>query len=77
MADPFSEDERQPTVKICDFTVACLIPSSVKDPDTFKLSQKAGTQAFNAPELFSQAAYLAKPLDVWAFGVCIYVYLNN
>lgn len=34
LADPYSEDERQPTVKICDFTVAWSIP---KNEESFKL----------------------------------------
>jgi serine/threonine protein kinase len=33
--------------------------------------------AFNAPEQFNDADYLAKPLDVWAFGVSLYAYLTN
>jgi len=33
--------------------------------------------AFNAPEQLNDADYLAKPLDVWAFGVSLYAYLTN
>ena len=33
--------------------------------------------AFNAPEQLNDANYLAKPLDVWAFGVSLYAYLAN
>jgi serine/threonine protein kinase len=37
----------------------------------------AGTLAFNAPEQFNDSEFLPKPLDVWAFGISIYVYLTN
>lgn len=26
MADPWCEDERQPTIKVCDFTTSLIIP---------------------------------------------------
>lgn len=70
--DPWCEDERQPTIKVCDFTTAFVLPS-----EDYRESINAGTLAFNAPELFSQPDCLPKPLDVWAFGVSLYVYLKN
>ena len=27
--------------------------------------------------MFSEPYFLAKPLDVWAYGICIFVYLKN
>ena len=47
-ADPRNEEERQPTVKVCDFTTAVVIPEGQED--TFKVSIKAGTVVFNSPE---------------------------
>ena len=73
-ADPRNEDERQPTVKVCDFTTAFIIPGN--DP-TYKIQTQEGTLPFNAPEQFSDPEFLPKPLDVWAFGITIWVYLFN
>jgi len=44
--------------------------------EDFKSSIKAGTIPFNAPEQFG-SEFLPKPLDIWAFGICLYVYLKN
>lgn len=71
--DPWNEDERQPTIKVCDFTTAQLIKG--QNPDEFKVDSHAGTKAFNAPEVFTAQEYLAKPLDVWSFGIALFVYL--
>ena len=30
-----------------------------------------------APEVFANSDFLVKPLDTWAFGMTIYVYLMN
>ena len=38
---------------------------------------KAGTLAFNSPEQFTDDCYLPFPLDVWAFGITVYIYLTN
>lgn len=37
----------------------------------------AGTLAFNAPEQFTDESQLPFPLDVWAFGVTLFIYLTN
>ena len=41
MADPWSEDERQPTIKICDFTTALIIPEGQES--SYKEYINAGT----------------------------------
>ena len=47
-AEPLNEEEKTPTVKVCDFTTAYLLP---EDPSQdFKVSLKAGTVPFNSPE---------------------------
>lgn len=74
-ADPRNEEERQPTVKVCDFTTAVEIPEG-KEND-FKVSIKSGTIMFNSPEQFEEPEFLPKPLDVWAYGISLYVYLCN
>jgi serine/threonine protein kinase len=73
-ADPLNEDERQPTIKICDFTTAFMIPNN--DPGYMILAQE-GTIPFNAPESFTKPEFLPKPLDVWSFGITLWVYLTN
>ena len=72
-ADPWNEDERQPTIKVCDFTTAQIMTG---DANTFKVDMHAGTKAFNAPEVFEGQDYLAKPLDVWSFGIVLFVYMT-
>jgi hypothetical protein len=54
-ADPRNERERQPTVKVCDFTTALVIPEDQED--TFEVSIKAGTIVFNSPEQFTQGSF--------------------
>ena len=50
-ADPRNAEERQPTIKVGDFTTAVLLPD---DPEAeFKVSIKSGTIAFNAVEQFT------------------------
>ena len=73
-ADPQTEEEAQPTIKICDFTTAYIMPEPTDD---CKLVTKAGTIAFNAPEVFSQETFLAKPLDIWSYGVSMFVFLTK
>lgn len=77
MADPYNEDERQPTIKVCDFTTAELMTGT---SDEYRVRvRKAGTICFNAPELFNDDINnsLGKPLDVWSYGIMIYVYLTS
>ena len=71
--DPWNEDERQPTIKVCDFTTAQIMEGN---PDEFKVDMHAGTKAFNAPEVFESSEYLAKPLDVWSYGITLFVYVT-
>lgn len=61
-------------IKVCDFTTATVLPKD--DPD-FKVSIDAGTPAFNAPEIAALSEKLPKPLDVWSFGITLYVYFTN
>ena len=73
-ADPYNEDERQEMIKVCDFTTAIILP---KDEPDFKVSIDAGTPAFNAPEVAATSEKLPKPLDVWSFGITMYVYFTD
>ena len=72
IGDPYNEDERQPTIKVTDFTtVGRLWYPKAKE------SIKAGTEQFFAPEIYSGKDFLVVPVDVWAFAITIYVYLTN
>lgn len=72
IGDPYNEDERQPTIKVTDFTTA----GELRHPNK-KDSTKAGTEPFFAPEVFSGKDFLVAPVDIWAFGITLYVYLTN
>ena len=37
----------------------------------------AGTLAYNAPEQFTDESQLPFPMDVWSFGITLYVYLAD
>ena len=47
-ADPENEEERQPTIKICDFTTAIVLPE--EQTEEFTVTLKQGTLPFSAPE---------------------------
>lgn len=71
--DPYTEEEAQPTIKVCDFTTAVCMSTPTNE---CKLVEKGGTIPFNAPEVFSSSEFLAMPVDVWAFGLSMIVYLT-
>ena len=49
-ADPITEDDKQPTIKICDFTLATFLDR--EKSDQVMLVEQGGTLPFNAPEMF-------------------------
>jgi serine/threonine protein kinase len=55
-------------VVLADFSVSLQLD----DPDV-PLEATDGTPAYYAPELCNGDPYLAKPADVWAFGMMLYV----
>lgn len=67
-AEP-NEDDR---VKIGDYTVAMQL-----NGDDKLITGEAGTLPFLAPEVFTEESFYAKPLDIWAFGVTLIVYLTE
>ena len=73
--DPNCDDERQETIKVCDFTTAMKIPEDA-GPD-FTIQSQAGTLHFNAPEQFTEGSFRPKQLDVWAFGMTLFVYMTG
>jgi len=52
-AGPRSEHERQPTIKVCDFTTATIIDKPKEGEPPQQVFIKAGTLAFNSPEQFT------------------------
>jgi serine/threonine protein kinase len=52
---------------LSDFSVSCKL----EDPDV-KVDDTKGSPAFLSPEECSGNSYLAKPADVWAYGVVLY-----
>ena len=51
IGDPYNEFERQPTIKVTDFTTAGEIDSDEEDAME---SVRAGTTIFMAPEVFNK-----------------------
>ena len=76
-AGPRSEHERQPTIKVCDFTTATIMEKRAEGEEPEHVIINAGTLAYNAPEQFTQESQLPFPMDVWSFGITLYVYLAN
>ena len=57
-----------------------ILPHDPNDPEKesqHKVSSQDGSLAFNAPEQLKNQEFLAKPLDVWAFGITIFLYWND
>ena len=65
----FSHDRAQ----ICDFTTVFQLPKETADQE--KVSGVQGSPAFFAPEVSQRPDFKPRPLDVWAFGVSIYVFM--
>jgi len=57
------------SVKIADFGVSVLFDAS----DTIR--KTAGTPAYLAPEVVSGGEFHGRAADVWALGVCLYVFV--
>lgn len=61
-------------VKLTDFTV-----SREKISDESRLFDSEGTPCFTAPEchVVAPEGYSPKPTDIWSFGVCLYLFVND
>lgn len=57
-------------VKLCDFGVS----KKIKDEE--KLTERIGTLAYMAPEVFNQA-YKGFKSDYWSLGVAIFILMNG
>ena len=57
--------------QITDFTTAIKLPEN--NTDDFMITDSQGTKLFEAPECSQGNPFRPKPLDIWAFGVSIYV----
>ena len=66
-----SKDE---TIKLTDFTVA---RGGIEEET--RLFDSEGTPCFTAPEchVVEKDGYLARPTDIWSFGVCLYTFCND
>ena len=65
------DDKETDLVKIGDFTVALELTR-----EEVRVNDKLGTPAFLAPEVHTQESYLVKPLDVWALGITLFIFLS-
>jgi [calcium/calmodulin-dependent protein kinase] kinase len=61
-------------IKLTDFTV-----SREKILDGSRLFDSEGTPCFTAPEchIVAPEGYSPKPTDIWSFGVCLYLFVND
>jgi len=58
-------------IKICDFGLSVALAQDGK------LSEKQGTWAYWAPEMFGESRYLGKEVDMWSLGVILYILLSG
>ena len=65
---------RNAEIKLTDFTVS----RDELTQDT-RLFDSEGTPCFTAPEchVVEDGGYLPRPTDIWSFGICLYVYVNE
>ena len=70
LGDDAIDDPTKDRVKIGDFTVAI----EVKTAD-MRIKGREGTEAYLAPEIFTQDSYRPKPIDVWALGLVLFGFL--
>jgi serine/threonine protein kinase len=65
-------DSAECEVKLSDFSVSHQGVTS-----STRLFDCEGTPCFTAPEctIVEKEGYLAKPTDVWSYGICIYTYV--
>ncbi len=56
-------------VKLADFGFATYV-------DGFNITQQCGTPGYIAPEILERKPY-GKPVDMWSFGVILYILLGK
>ena len=59
------------TVKICDFGLSVALGRNGT------LSEKQGTWAYWAPEMFAPVGTYGKQVDMWSLGVILYIILSG
>mmetsp|Transcript_120 Transcript_120/g.281 ORF Transcript_120/g.281 Transcript_120/m.281 type:complete len:475 (+) Transcript_120:58-1482(+) len=59
--------------KIADFGIAQKLELEKKQ--SASISNMQGTHQFMAPEMISESKYNGFLIDVWAFGVCLYIFV--
>ncbi|KAL3659538.1 hypothetical protein V7S43_015526 [Phytophthora oleae] len=63
-------DENEKILKIADFGV-----SHEMENDNDSMRQTAGTAIFMAPEMLTGESFQGKPIDIWACGVTLYMFV--
>ena len=58
-------------IKLCDFGIARLLPRAGAPP--LKVDKRVGTLGYMAPELLHPGQTYNEQVDVWAFGVMLYI----
>mmetsp|Transcript_13721 Transcript_13721/g.26571 ORF Transcript_13721/g.26571 Transcript_13721/m.26571 type:complete len:462 (+) Transcript_13721:357-1742(+) len=62
-------------VKIGDFGIAQKL--EMEKTKSASLSNMQGTYQFMAPEMITESKYNGYLIDIWAFGVCLYAFVNG
>jgi serine/threonine protein kinase len=52
-----------------------VVRTKEMETDDDQLRQTAGTAIFSAPEMLTGDSFLGKPIDVWACGVTLYMFV--
>ncbi len=64
-----TSDSSDADIKVVDFGFAALV-------NGYSLDKYCGTPGYMAPEIIRRQLY-GKPVDMWAFGVILYILLGG
>ena len=67
-------------VKICDFGIGKVMPSTQSPSSSWILHEQCGTPMYIAPEILlstKESGYEAFPVDLWSAGIALYIMLSG
>ncbi|RWS18853.1 testis-specific serine/threonine-protein kinase 2-like isoform X1 [Leptotrombidium deliense] len=63
--------------KLTDFSYTTFVKFDEKTKEVVKTKTCCGSVVYLPPEILNEREYDPRQADIWSFGVCIYVMLNN